>query len=105
VVRQLETPEGVIDYTRQLPVWATSYDGNCWGCRGATYSGTKVQKGVCAVDPAVIPLGTWFYVPGYGKCHAEDIGGGVRGNRIDLGFEDIRLGNWSARWVDIYWLP
>lgn len=105
VVRQLATPKGLLEYTRQLGVWATSYDGNCFGCRGKTYSGTEVKKGVCAVDPKVIPLGSWFYVPGYGRCHAEDIGGHIKGSRVDLGFEDLKNGSWSARWVDIYLLP
>lgn len=105
VVRHLATPEGPLEYTRQLRVWATSYDGNCFGCRGKTYSGTEVKKGVCAIDPKMIPLGSWFYVPGYGRCHAEDIGGRIKGSRIDLGFEDLKNGSWSARWVDIYLLP
>ncbi|MEA2020231.1 MAG: G5 domain-containing protein [Patescibacteria group bacterium] len=84
--------------------WATSYDGNCEGCRGLTYSGTEVKHGVCAVDPEVIPLGTNFYVPGYGICRAEDIGGAVDGNDVDLGFEDVSKGFWSARHVDVYLL-
>ncbi len=84
--------------------WATSYDGNCEGCRGLTYSGTKVKHGVCAVDPDVIPLGTNFYVPGYGICRAEDIGGAIDGNDVDLGFRDVRKGFWSARHVDVYLL-
>ncbi len=84
--------------------WTTSYDGNCEGCRGLTYSGTEVKQGVCAVDPDVIPLGTNFYVPGYGICRAEDIGGAIKGTNIDLGFEDVNEGFWSARHVDVYLL-
>jgi 3D (Asp-Asp-Asp) domain-containing protein len=57
-----------------------------------------------AVDPAVIPLGTNVYIPGYGIGRAEDIGGAIKGRRIDLGFEDIDDGWWSARWVDVYLL-
>jgi len=84
--------------------WATSYDGNCAGCRGLTYSGTPVRHGVCAVDPDLIPLGTNFYVPGYGICRAEDIGGAIDGKDVDLGFEDVSEGFWSARHVDVYLL-
>ncbi|MEM5767870.1 MAG: 3D domain-containing protein [Bacillota bacterium] len=37
-----------------------------------------------AVDPNVIPLRSKLYVPGYGYASAEDIGGAIQGNRIDL---------------------
>lgn len=100
--KTLETPHGPFTYRRVLDAWSTSYDGNCLGCTGVTYTGTKVDHGICAVDPYVIPLGTKFYVPGYGMCLAADIGGGINGNHIDLGFKDVKQGWWSARWVTIY---
>ena len=99
-----EVPGEGYQYWAKLRVWATSYDGNCVGCRGLTYSGTLVRRGVCAVDPRVIPLGTNFYVSGYGLCRAEDVGGGIKGNKVDLGFEDVRYGFWSARYTDVYLL-
>lgn len=105
----LEAPanQRVIDglpYTHRLRVYTTSYDSNCLGCRGRTYSGTEVKKGVCAVDPKVIPLGSWFYIPNYGKCHAEDIGGAVKGLRVDVGWEDAKKGWLPRGWKDIYLL-
>ena len=103
--RELETPdEGGLKYWRKLRVWATSYDGNCAGCRGRTYSGTLVTYGTLAVDPAVIPLGTRVYIPGYGIGKAEDIGGGIKGEMIDLGFDDVSKGWWHAQWTDVYLL-
>ena len=103
--RELETPdEGDLKYWRKLQVWATSYDGNCLGCSGRTYSGTLVRHGTLAVDPSVITLGTRVYIPGYGIGKAEDIGGGIRGEMIDLGFEDVSKGWWHAQWTDIYLL-
>jgi 3D (Asp-Asp-Asp) domain-containing protein len=104
VWRDIKTELGTLKYWRKLHVFATKYDGNCPGCRGLTYSGTLVRKGVCAVDPKVISLGTNFYVEGYGMCRSEDIGGLIKGNRIDLGFEDAKTGNWYTRWTDIYLL-
>lgn len=53
---------------------------------GVTKSGLPAARGICAVDTAVIPFGTVLYVPGYGYAVAGDIGGAVKGNRIDLFF-------------------
>ena len=53
---------------------------------GRTASGLRVGHGIAAVDPAVIPLGTRLYVPGYGEAVAADTGGAVRGATIDLWF-------------------
>jgi 3D (Asp-Asp-Asp) domain-containing protein len=103
--RSLEANDyGNLKYWRKLRVWATSYDGNCFGCRGRTYSGTPVRHGTLAVDPSVIPLGTRVYIPGYGIGRAEDIGGGVKGQMIDLGFDDVTKGWWQAKWTDVYLL-
>ncbi|MFH1547167.1 MAG: G5 domain-containing protein [bacterium] len=84
---------------------ATSYDRYCTGCTGHTYTGKILEKGMVAVDPTVIPLGTHLYVPGYGSARAEDIGGAVKGNRIDLGFDKIE--DWYGKvsygsYVDVY---
>lgn len=103
--RGLETSDhGSLQYWRKLNVLATSYDGNCLGCSGRTYSGTLVRYGTLAVDPSVIPLGTRVYIPGYGVGKAEDIGGAIKGNQIDLGFEDVLKGWWYKQWTDIYLL-
>ena len=40
-----------------------------------------------AVDPNVIPLGTHVFIPGYGDAVAEDIGGSIHGQRIDVAFD------------------
>lgn len=103
VWHEIGTPDaGGVWYWHKLNVWATKYDANCVGCTGRTYSGTEVKKGVCAVDPKVIKLGTNFYVEGYGLCRAEDIGGAIKGNKIDLGFVDASKGNWGAAYTNIY---
>lgn len=67
---------------------ATAYlptDGNG---EGITKMGTLARYGVVAVDPNVIPLGTRVFIPGYGVAIAEDTGGDILGNRIDLCMED-----------------
>lgn len=51
-----------------------------------TATGTCPSRGTVAVDPEVIPLGTKLYIEGYGEAVAEDTGGLVKGNIIDLYF-------------------
>jgi 3D (Asp-Asp-Asp) domain-containing protein len=57
---------------------------------GLTYTGKKAGYGLVAVDPRVIPLGTTLYVEGYGYAEAADIGGAIKGNKIDLCFNTYR---------------
>lgn len=51
---------------------------------GKTASGLPVGKGVVAVDPKLIPLGTRLFVPGYGRAVAADVGTAIKGRIIDL---------------------
>ena len=54
---------------------------------GITASGTIVRPGVVAVDPSVIPLGTKIIIEGMGTYVAEDTGGAIKGNRLDIYYE------------------
>lgn len=49
-----------------------------------TCTGKPLRKGIIAVDPRFIPLGTKLWVPGYGWGMAADTGGYIRGRHIDL---------------------
>ena len=72
---------------RALYVSATAYSAHDPGNSNRTATGTLVRRGVIAVDPSVIPLGTRVFIPGYGEAVAEDIGGGIHGQRIDVAFD------------------
>ena len=68
-----------------------------------TKSGTLSRVGAIAVDPGVIPLGTELYVEGYGYCVAEDTGGLIKGNRIDIYLDsEAECVNWGVRDVTVY---
>jgi 3D (Asp-Asp-Asp) domain-containing protein len=54
---------------------------------GYTSTHLKAGYGVAAVDPKVIRLKTPLYVEGYGYAIAGDVGGAIKGNRIDLCFD------------------
>lgn len=102
VWKTIQTADGEIKYWKKMRVWATHYDSHCPGCNEWTSIGMRQGKGVIAVDPKVIKYRTKLYVPGYGMAVAGDTGGAIKGNIIDLGFEDARTAGWHAQFVDIY---
>lgn len=88
----------VIRYKKVLEMSATAYTASYKDTKkhpdhplfGITYTGVRVKKGIVAVDPKVIPLGTRLYIegigdtPDYGYAVAADIGSAIKGNKIDL---------------------
>ena len=85
-------------YSRKLVVKAYSYTGG-----GRTAMGTKARVGEIAVDPRVIPLGSRVYIEGVGARIAEDTGGNIKGNTIDIYMNTVaECRKWGARTVTIY---
>lgn len=85
-------------YTRTMTVKAYSYTGG-----GRTAMGTQARVGEIAVDPSVIPLGTSVYIEGVGVRRAEDTGGNIKGNTIDIYMNtQSECINWGCRYVTIY---
>lgn len=74
-------------YSRSLTMNASAYSRFDSGNSSYTCRGNLLRKGLVAVDPNVIPLGTRLYIPGYGYAIADDTGGAIRGNTIDLAFD------------------
>ena len=78
---------------------------------GITKSGTVARKGIVAVDPSVIPLGTKMYIEilddtieDYGIAIAEDTGGKIKGKKVDLYFDATReeLKEFGVRKAKVY---
>lgn len=81
------------EYKYVLECTATAYDPSPeenGGYGGMSATGIPLQKGVIAVDPSVIPLGSRVYIEAvdgswsYGYAVAADTGGAIKGNRVDL---------------------
>lgn len=99
----------VVRYSKVLNMKATAYTASLKDTGkspdhplfGITATGMKARKGIVAVDPDVIPLYTKLYVeipgdtPDYGFCIAGDVGGAIKGNKIDLYYD-------SQKYVDSF---
>ncbi|HXL03905.1 MAG: DUF348 domain-containing protein [Firmicutes bacterium] len=92
-VRTLLTSRGTFRYREVKTMIATAYEPGPTSCGkwadGYTAIGLKAVPGIVAVDPKVIPLRTKLYIEGYGPAIAGDVGGAIKGNRIDLLFETV----------------
>lgn len=84
---------------RTMEATAYTHTGN------RTATGIYPYKGVVAVDPKVIPLGSKLYVEGYGYAEAQDTGGAIKGDRIDI-FLDTEgdCVQWGRRIVQVHFL-
>ena len=80
----------VLTYTHSDTVRATAYTHTDAGCDAFTATGNVVHWGTVAVDPRYIPYGTRMFIMAsdgsyvYGIATAEDCGGDIKGDRMDL---------------------
>jgi 3D (Asp-Asp-Asp) domain-containing protein len=83
-------PPGVV-LTGEWTMVATAYYSGGGGLNGTgiTATGLRARKGLIAADPTVIRLGTRVYIEGYGEALVADVGGWIKGNRIDLCFDSL----------------
>lgn len=97
LLRDTESPEG-----HRIHVVATAYSAEEPGASSGTATGPRAERGVIAVDPDVIPLGSHLYVPGYGYAIAADTGGMINGDHIDLCFNTLgQVDAWGKRYVTV----
>lgn len=92
---QFRTNAAVIEDCTVTFYCTEKYTHICGEGHGITYSGVPVTAGwTCAVDPSVIPLGSEVMVD-YGDhvefYKAQDTGGAIKGNHIDLAVESHEL--------------
>ncbi len=91
---------------KRIKMIATAYypgDPLAWRDGTVTCLGERMQRGIVAVDPKVIPLRTRLYISGYGYGYAGDTGSAIIGNRIDLGVNNAaEEKSWMHREVIVY---
>lgn len=99
----VDTSRGAMRFRDIRYMEASAYLPTDGSALGLTATGISARRGVVAVDPDVIPLGTRVYVPGYGMGLAADTGGAIVGNKIDLCMEDAsEAWRFGRRTVKVY---
>ena len=94
---------GTIRFKKLLVMEASAYTAFDDGQSGITATGIPARRGVVAVDPRIIPLGTRLYIMGYGPALAADTGGYIRGAKIDLCVESYNEAiQFGRRNVEVY---
>ncbi len=81
-----------------------SADDPVQGTNNVTATGEEVRVGIIAVDPDVISLGTRIEIKDMGFFTAEDTGGKIEGNRIDIYFDSKKEAQEFGRkgvWIKI----
>ena len=101
----------VLEFSHQGRFSATAYTSGIADVGYITATGTKARVGAIAVDPKVIPYGTKMFIVTedgqyvYGEATAEDCGGGIKGNRIDLFFDTVgECYAFGVRMCQVYFL-
>lgn len=108
-LRQVARGGESLRFTKAVEVSSTAYCpcAKCCGkyANGYTHTGLPAKKGVIAVDPSVIPLGTRVYVDGYGYAVAADTGSAIKGTRIDVCFDTHEEAlKWGMKKVKVFLL-
>ena len=89
--KELNELEDFLEQWEVLSVEATAYSHGCGNGDGYTATMTRPVEGrTIAVDPDIIPLGSEVYVEGWGWMIAEDTGGAIKGEIIDIFVDDVR---------------
>jgi 3D (Asp-Asp-Asp) domain-containing protein len=100
-IKELNLEENKI--LKVLEMESSGYTGGVSNVGYFTCTGHRVRRGVVAVDPNVIKLGTRLYVQGYGYAQALDVGSAIKGNKIDLYFETYQEAiKWGRKKVKVF---
>jgi len=105
------TPNGagyvVVTMGPAVPSRHLNFLGNflvtCYDLAGFTRTGAMAGPQSAAVDPGVIPLGTQIYVQGIGVRTADDTGGAIVGDHVDIWEPTFgQCATWGAQQRAVY---
>ncbi len=89
--------------------YKTICNATAYSTKGYTASGYRTEMGNIAVDPSVFPYGTRFFIQTtngswvYGMAVARDCGTSIKGNKIDLWFDEYSTAcSWGHRDCTVY---
>lgn len=99
----------VYKYSYKRLMEATAYTYVPGKTTWKTATGAELKKGIVAVDPKEIPMHTEMYIASdtfeYGYGIAEDTGGAIKGNIIDLAFMTVEeCYNFGRRNIWVYFI-
>ncbi len=110
VVHAVTIDGHVYQYDKVTTMLTTAYNGSFsmngpWGAVAA-WDGKPLHNGDVAVDPSIIPFGTYLYVDGYGPARAVDSGSAIWGEHIDLFFKEsaFKVAEYGLQWHKVYYL-
>ena len=99
-----ETPTSQVELLGTFKLTAYCACEKCCGkSDGVTATGTKATANrTIAVDPSIIPYGTTVVINGI-EYVAEDTGGAIKGNIIDIFFDNHQDAiNFGVQYADVY---
>lgn len=110
VVIEIPEPEPTMTFLGVFNCTAYSADYACCGklpgdpAYGITASGTKATEGITiASDWDKLPVGTQVYIAGVGIRTVEDTGGAIKGDKIDLYFDEYKTAvNFGRQKLDVW---
>ncbi|MCW6070180.1 FG-GAP-like repeat-containing protein [Clostridium sporogenes] len=90
-------------FSKVMVMKSTAYSGDAITAKGTKPKRNPNGYSTIAVDPRVIPIGSRVYVEGYGYAIAEDTGGAIKGNIIDVFMNSkAECISWGRRNVKVY---
>lgn len=107
-IHSLQVGKTTYHYDRVISIMTTAYNGSTAmnGSSGAVaaWDGKPLKPGDVAVDPSVIPLGSYLYITGYGPARAVDTGSMVKGDHIDIFFDEssAKIAAYGVQYHKVY---